>query len=59
MIVQSNAVTSHRHKDGLCLAQRRGGCETLVQWSNGDQFWIPTKDIQGRIVLIGDHHNED
>ena len=52
MFVQSQAVTSHRHKDGLCIAQRRGGNETLVQWSNGDQQWLPTSDLQGKIVLV-------
>ena len=55
MFVQSEATTNHKHKDGLCIAQRRNGKETLVQWSNGDQRWIPTSDIQGRIQLVGDH----
>lgn len=59
MFVQSEATTNHKHKNGLCIAQRRGGKETLVQWANGDQRWIPSEDIQGRIVLVGDHeYNE-
>jgi len=53
MIVQSKAVTNSAHKNGLCLQQRRGGRETLVQWQNGDQFWIQSHDIEGRIVLVG------
>ena len=53
MLVQTQATTNHRHKDGLCLQQRRGGKETLVQWSNGDQRWMHTQDIQGKIVLVG------
>ena len=52
MFVQSEAVTNHKHKNGLCIAQRRGGSETLVQWENGDQRWIDTQDIQGDIFLI-------
>lgn len=52
MFVQSLGTTSHRHKNGICIAQRRGGSETLVQWSNGDQRWEPTGDIEGKIVLV-------
>ena len=55
MFVQSNVTTRQEHKNGLCVAQRRGGKETLVQWQNGDQRWMPTHDIEGRIVLVGDH----
>ncbi len=39
MFVQSSGATHNRHKNGLALAQRRGGKETLVQWENGDQQW--------------------
>ena len=60
MIVQSRGVTNSAHKNGLCLAQRRGGRETLVQWQNGDQHWIPSRDIEGRIVLVGgDYHDSE
>ena len=54
MFIQSKAAQSNAHKDGLCIAQRRGGRETLVQWSNGDQQWCPTSDLVGRVVLLGD-----
>ena len=53
MLVQSKGSTRADHKDGLCIQQRRGGKETLVQWSNGDQRWIPTHDISGNVVLVG------
>ena len=62
MLVQSNGTTHNRHKDGVCLTQRRAGRETLVQWTNGDQRWVPTQDLVGNIVLIqgkGDYHEED
>ena len=54
MFIQSKAAQSNAHKNGLCIAQRRGGRETLVQWSNGDQQWCPTSDLVGRVVLLGD-----
>ena len=54
MFIQSKAATSNAHKNGLCIAQRRGGRETLVQWSNGDQQWCITEDLVGRVVLLGD-----
>jgi len=56
MFIQSKAVTSNAHKNGLCLEQRRGGRETLVQWSNGDQQWCVTEDLEfvgNQITLIG------
>ncbi len=52
MFVQSQGTTNQRHKNGICIAQRRGGRETLVQWSNGDQRWEDTLDLQGNIVLV-------
>jgi hypothetical protein len=52
MFIQSKAAQSNAHKNGLCIAQRRGGRETLVQWSNGDQQWCPTSDLVGRVVLL-------
>ena len=55
MFIQSKAATSNAHNDGLCIAQRRGGRETLVQWSNGDQQWCPTQDLVGRVVLVGEN----
>lgn len=54
MFIQSKAATSNAHKNGLALQQRRGGKETLVQWSNGDQQWCVTEDLIGKIVLLGD-----
>ncbi len=57
MFIQSKAAQSNAHKDGLCIQQRRGGRETLVQWSNGDQQWCVTEDLVGRIILVGDTTN--
>ena len=54
MFIQSKAASSNAHKNGLCIAQRRGGRETLVQWSNGDQQWCITEDLVGRVVLVGE-----
>ena len=54
MFIQSKAASSNAHKDGLCIAQRRGGRETLVQWSNGDQQWCYTQALVGRVVLVGE-----
>ena len=53
MFVQSNSTTTHAHKNGLAIEQRRGTKETLVQWENGSQRWESTCDLQGDIVLIG------
>ena len=56
MFIQSKATTSNQHKNGLALEQRRGGRETLIQWSNGDQQWCLTEDLQyfgNQITLIG------
>ncbi len=58
MFVQSEATTRQEHKNGLCVAQRRGGRETLVQWQNGDQHWCETSDLQGRVVLVNPNHME-
>ena len=54
MFIQSKAATDNQHTNGLCIAQRRGGRETLVQWSNGDQQWCITEDLVGRVVLVGE-----
>ena len=54
MFIQSKAATDNGHKNGLCIAQRRGGRETLVQWSNGDQQWCYTQDLVGKVVLVGE-----
>ena len=54
MFIQSKAATDNKHKNGLCIAQRRGGRETLVQWSNGDQQWCITEDLVGKVVLVGE-----
>jgi hypothetical protein len=56
MLVESSAVTNPRHKNGVALEQRRSGRETLIQWSNGDQMWCDTRDLEtsnDQIVLIG------
>ena len=61
MFVNSNSSSDYRHKNGLCLAQRRAGEETLVQWQNGDQRWYNTNELDGKVVLVdpgqlrGDH----
>jgi len=56
MFIQSKAAQSNAHKNGLALEQRRGGRETLIQWSNGDQQWCVTQDLEfmgNQITLIG------
>jgi len=56
MFIQSKAASSNAHKNGLALEQRRGGRETLIQWSNGDQQWCITQDLEfvgNNITLIG------
>jgi len=56
MFIQSKAATSNKHVNGLAIEQRRGGKETLIQWSNGDQQWCETKDLEyfgSQITLIG------
>ena len=58
MFVNSESVSNYKHKNGICIAQRRAGNETLVQWSNGDQRWYPTDDLQGKIVLVDRNHGE-
>ena len=52
MFVNSNSSSDYRHKNGLCLAQRRAGKETLVQWQNGDQRWYDTNDLDGKVILV-------
>ena len=59
MFVQSKAETNHANKNGVALEQRRAGKETLVQWENGVQHWIPTTDLQGDIKLVGLHRSFD
>lgn len=62
MFVNSDSTSNYRHKNGLCIAQRKGGKETLVQWQNGDQRWYPTDDLQGKVMLVdpshGANHND-
>ena len=56
MFIQSKAASTSAHKNGLALEQRRGGRETLIQWSNGDQQWCVTQDLEfmgNQITLIG------
>jgi hypothetical protein len=52
MFVNSESTSNYKHKNGLCLAQRRAGNETLVQWQNGDQRWYETNELQGKIILV-------
>ena len=52
MFVQSAIAINHKHKNGVALRQRLGHRETLVQWANGDQRWVPTADLQGTVRLI-------
>jgi len=59
MFVQSNATTRQEHKNGLCVAQRRGGRETLVQWQNGDQRWCDTNDLDGKVVLVSPEYGQE
>ena len=59
MFVQSNATTRQEHKNGLCVAQRRGGQETLVQWQNGDQRWCDTSDLDGKVVLVSPDYGQE
>jgi hypothetical protein len=58
MFVNSDSISNYRHKNGICIAQRRAGNETLVQWSNGDQRWCATNDLQGKIVLVDPNRQE-
>lgn len=58
MFVNSEATSNFKHKNGMCLAQRRAGNETLVQWQNGDQRWYETTDLQGKIILVDPNHDE-
>ncbi len=56
MFVQSHTTTRQEHKNGLCIAQRRGGNETLVQWQNGDQRWVDTAELDGKVMLVSPNH---
>lgn len=58
MFVQSHSTTRQEHKNGLCVAQRRGGQETLVQWQNGDQRWCHTSDLDGKVILVNPNDTE-
>ena len=58
MFVQSHSTTRQDHKNGLCVAQRRGGKETLVQWQNGDQRWCDTNDLDGQVVLVSSNYGQ-
>ena len=53
MFVQSKTETLYDNKNGVALEQRRNGNETLVQWENGRQRWVPTSDLLGEVRLIG------
>ena len=56
MFVNQSSSSDFRHKNGLCIAQRRGGKETLVQWQNGDQRWCTTNDLDGKVILVDPNH---
>ena len=49
LFVQSVATVNHAHKNGLLFKFRRGGQESLVQWANGRQEWVPTADLRGNV----------
>ena len=52
MFVQSKVTTNIKEQNGVAMRQRRGNRETLVQWQNGVQKWVPTEDLQGEIRLV-------
>ena len=54
MFVERETSTLITEKNGVALRQRRGGRETLVQWSNGRQRWTATDELKGEIRLV-DH----
>ncbi len=58
MFVQSKSTTVTKQKNGLALRQRLGARETLVQWENGDQRWVDTIDLVGKIRLIDENTSE-
>ena len=61
MFVQSKSTTKFEQKNGIAIKQRRNHQETLVQWQNGQQRWIPTDDLVGEIKLVGggeEFHND-
>jgi hypothetical protein len=61
MFVESNIETTHNHKNGLAIRQRRGKQETLVQWENGRQRWVMTADLKNpdTIRVIGSDYSPD
>lgn len=59
MFVNSQSTSNYKHKNGLCIAQRRAGNETLVQWSNGDQRWYNTNELEGKVVLVNPNQVEN
>ena len=54
MFVQNTETTNGDQKDGVAIQQRRGGRETLVQWSNGDCRWINTDKLKGNLSQVED-----
>ena len=56
MFVNTETTCNYKHKNGLCIQQRRGGKETLVQWQNGDQRWYNTNELDGHVVLVNPSH---
>ena len=52
MFVQSKASTRYDQKNGLCVRERKGGKEILIQWPSGRQEWHRREDIEGRIELL-------
>ena len=52
MFVNSKSSSDFQHKNGLCIEQRRGGKETLVQWQNGAQRWEFTSELEGDVRLV-------
>ncbi len=58
MFVNSDVVSNYKHRNGVCIAQRKAGSETLVQWQNGDQRWYDTNELQGSIILVDPNRGE-
>lgn len=52
MFVQSKVTTFAKQRNGIAIKQRRAQKETLVQWENGDQRWVNTDDLAGKITLV-------
>jgi len=50
--------TNSELKNGVVIEQRRGGRESLVQWSNGDCRWVDTHKLHKRKAKQNDGEQE-